>query len=151
MGKPTYLKVEKIISHPPEVVWQTVALGFGQVSRYNPEIKHSKLDSKLSSGIGTRRHCEFAKKGFIKEEIIEWDDYRSFKLSMIESSVPMAFLESKYSFEKKESNTLVTQEFWFRLNPPVGWASTLLKGKMKSTLQNGLNGLALFLNQQPWQ
>lgn len=147
MGKPTYLKVEKTILHPPEVVWQIVALGFGEVSMYNPEIKHSKLDSKLTSGVGTRRHCEFAKKGFIKEQIIEWNDGHSFKLSMIHSSVPMEFLESKYSFEQKESNTHVTQEFWFRLKSPMGWASALLKGKMRSTLKNGLDGLEFFLNK----
>ncbi len=148
MGKPTYIKVEKTISHPLEIVWETAAVGFGQVSLYNPEIKHSRLDSTQHYGVGARRHCEFIKKGFIKEEITEWDDKRSFKLIFIESSVPMKILESKFSFEPKGTNTLVSQEFWFRLKSPMGWFSQMLQGKMRSTLHNGLNGLESYLNKQ---
>ena len=141
MGKPTYLKVEKQIDQPLEKVWDTVALGFGNVSDYNPEIKDSRFDSERKSGVGTRRHCDFPKKGYIKEEIIEWSDKNSFKLRFIESSVPMGFLESKFSFRDLDGKTIVTQEFWYRMKAPMGWLSGLMKGKMQSTLENGLNGL----------
>ncbi len=41
MGQPVFLKVEKTIHQPLEKVWQTVAVGFGNVADYNPAIKAS--------------------------------------------------------------------------------------------------------------
>ena len=147
MGKPIYLKVEKTINQPLDKTWNTVALGFGNVSDYNPAIRSSKFDSETKSGIGTKRHCDFEPKGFIKEEIIEWNDKKSFKLKFVESSVPMAFLESKFTFNETEGKTKITQEFWYRMKAPMGWLSGLMKGKMNKTLVDGLNGLEKHLNQ----
>ena len=147
MAKLFYIKVEKTIHQPLEKVWQVVALGFGNVSVYNPEIKSSRLDSEKKEGVGTKRHCDFKNKGYIKEEIIEWNEMESFKLTFTESSVPMAVLESKFSFSKNGSKTNVTQEFWYRLKAPMGWLSGLMKGKMRSTLENGLTGLDRHLSQ----
>ncbi|XOV68705.1 MAG: SRPBCC family protein [Fluviicola sp.] len=147
MGKPIYVKVSKTIDQPLERVWQTVALGFGNVSMYNPEIKTSKYDTQQKEGIGTIRHCDFQKSGYIKEEIIEWEDKKSFKLIFTESSIPMAHLESKFHFEEKDGTTILTQEFWYRMKAPMGWLSGMMKGKMKSTLESGLNGLENYLKQ----
>ncbi len=148
MGKPIYLKVEKTIDHPLDMVWKTVALGFGNVSDYNPEIKDSRFLSDKRAGVGTRRHCDFPKKGYIIEEITEWTDKDSFKIRFIESSIPMGFLESKFSFKEVEGQTQVVQEFWYRMKAPFGWLSGVMKGKMKSTLENGLFGLEQFLNSK---
>ena len=63
MGKPIYIKVEKVLNHSLSKVWEMVALEFGKVSEYNPGIKDSRLDSELSSGVGMKRHCEFGKGG----------------------------------------------------------------------------------------
>ncbi|MEQ9304576.1 MAG: SRPBCC family protein [Marinoscillum sp.] len=147
MRRPIYLKVSKSINQPLSKVWETVALGFGNVADYNPEIKHSKFDSEQKEGVGTRRHCDFQKSGFIKEEITEWTDKKSFKLKFTETSVPMAFLESQFSFKEEGKTTIVTQEFWYRMKAPLGWLSGSMKGKMKSTLENGLNGLEAYLNR----
>jgi hypothetical protein len=147
MSKPIYIKVEKTINHPLDKVWETVAIGFGHVSKYNPEIKESRFDSESKSGVGTRRHCDFSQKGYIKEEITEWKDKEFFKLKFIETSVPMAFLESKFTFNGDNAKTTLTQEFWYRMKFPFGWLSGLMKGKMKSTLENGLNGLNNYLEQ----
>lgn len=147
MGKPVYLKVSKTFDQPLEKVWETVAVGFGEVSNYNPEIKDSKFDSEKKAGIGTRRHCDFKKSGYIKEEITEWNEKEYFKLKFIESSVPMAHLESKFNFKEADGKTILTQEFWYRMKSPMGWLSGLMKGKMKSTLQNGLEGLDSYLKQ----
>ena len=147
MVKPIYFKVSKTIDQPLGKVWETVALGFGNVSNYNPEIKTSKFDSEQTEGVGTIRHCDFQKSGYIKEEIIEWNDKQSFKLKFTESSVPMAHLESKFNFEGKNGKTILTQEFWYRMKAPMGWLSGMMKGKMKSKLESGLNGLENYLNQ----
>lgn len=148
MAKPIYVKVEKNIHQPLDKVWETVALGFGHVSAYNPEIKSSRFDSDQKSGIGTRRYCEFLKGGFIKEEIIEWNEPDSFKLKFIETSAPMGFLECKFSFVASGDSTRVVQEFWYRMKAPLGWLSGLMKQKMQSTLENGLNGLEQYIKQK---
>lgn len=145
MAKSVYLKVEKIINCPLEQVWNTVAIGFGNVSDYNPAIKSSQLDSKVKSGVGMKRHCDFETKGYIKEEIIEWADNDYFMLRFIESSVPMAVLESKFSFKTENGKTKIIQEFWYRMKAPIGWLSGLMKNKMHKTLIEGLNGLENYL------
>ena len=145
MGKPIYLKVEKTIDQPLEKVWRIVAIGFPNVSDYNPEIKSSRSESNNQYGPGAIRHCDFPQKGYIKEKIIEWEDHRFFKLSFIETSVPMALLQSKFSFERQNGGTKITQEFWYRMKAPMGWMSGWMKGKMRKTLVNGLNGLEVFL------
>ncbi len=146
MAKPVYLSVNKTIDQPLEKVWKTVALGFGHVADYNPEIKSSRFETDQLSGIGTKRHCDFHNKGYIKEEITAWDPLTSFQLKFTTSSVPMSVLESKFSFEEKEGMTIVTQAFWYRMKAPLGWLSGLMKRKMKSTLEKGLNGLETYLN-----
>lgn len=148
MSKPIYLQVEKIIDASLEQVWETVALGFGHVADYNPEIKHSYFDSEVKSGVGTRRHCDFPKKGYIKEEITAWEDLRSFSLKFLESSVPMGILRSTFTFEAQGNQTLIRQEMWYRMKAPMGLLSGLMKGKMRQTLDNGLGGLATYMKQQ---
>ncbi len=146
MGKPVYIKVEKKIDKPLSQVWDKVALGFGNVADYNPSIKASRFESDKKSGVGTVRHCDFVPNGYIKEEIFEWKDQQSFKLRFLESSAPMGFLESKFTFEENGGGTNVTQEFWYRMKPPMGWLSGLMKSKMRKTLVEGLDGLEKHLN-----
>lgn len=140
--KNIYLKVSKEVPAPLEKVWEKVALGFGEVARYNPAIEASRFDSDQKAGVGTRRHCDTADGGYLKEEIVDWNEMENFTLNLVETSFPMATIESKFSFQKKGNNTLVTQEFWYRMKPPMGWLSGLMKGRMKKTLVTGLNGLA---------
>lgn len=149
MGKPIYLKVEKTIDQPLDKVWETVALRFGDVAAYNPEIAESRFDSEIKSGVGTRRHCEFPKSGYIKEEITDWKDGEYFELKFLESSVPMGTMRSKFNFhEVAADKTRIIQEFWYRMKAPMGWLSGLMKGRMEKTLKSGLDGLEEYLEGQ---
>jgi len=148
MSNPVYIKAAKIISHPLEKVWQTVAVGFGNVADYNPGIKASNFDSITKEGIGTRRHCDTKDGGYLKEEIIKWNESNFFKLKLIDTSFPISLIESKFSFSNEGNHTKLTQEFWYRMKPPMGWLSGLMKGKMRKTLENGLEGLDYFLTNE---
>lgn len=150
MKKAICIQVEKRLNLHIEKVWEAVAEKFGEVAVYNPAIKKSKLDSDITKGIGCQRHCDFNPKGYIKEQIIEWDEKRMFRLQLIESSVPLAFLESKFIFQEIEDGkaTLITQTFWYRFKFPMKWMGVLMKGKMKKTLIDGLNGLEEYLNKK---
>ena len=141
MGQPIYLKAEKTLHQPLDKVWQTVAVGFGNVAHYNPAIKASKFDSELKSGVGTKRHCDFEPKGYIKEVITEWKEKEYFALEFTESSVPMGYMRSKFLFRESNGSTHITQEFWYRMKGPMGWLSGLMKGKMNKTLVMGMDGL----------
>ncbi|MEZ5038602.1 MAG: SRPBCC family protein [Saprospiraceae bacterium] len=145
MGKPIYIMVEKEINAPLHSVWEQVAVGFGNVCQYHPEIEQSKFEGEIKQGIGMVRHCQPAGGGFLKEEIIEWNETESFKLKMIDTSFPMVMIESKFSFHGRANRTIVTQEFWYRMKSPMGWLSGLMKGKMRKTLENGLNGLEYYI------
>lgn len=145
MGKPIYIKTEKLLHHSLDKVWKAVALGFGHVADYNPEIKASKFDSEKVKGVGTKRHCDTPDGGFLKEEIIEWEDRQYFKLKLVDTSFPMAVIESTFRFAPVGDQTRVTQEFWYRMKAPMGWLSGVMKGRMLKTLESGLNGLDYYL------
>jgi polyketide cyclase/dehydrase/lipid transport protein len=140
MRKPIYIKVENIYNQPLNKVWGAIAIDFGNSSNYNPDIKSSYLESEISSGKGTIRHCDFHPKGYIKEEIIDWKDNEYFKLKMLDSSFPMSFFQSKFSFSGNIETCVVTQEFWYRVKFPMGWISGLMKNKMTKALCDGLEG-----------
>ncbi len=140
MGKPIYIKVNKKYNHSSDKIWGAIAMDFGNSSSYNPDIKNSYLESDIKSGKGTKRHCDFHPKGYIKEEIIDWKDNEYFELEMLDSSFPMGFFKSKFSFSGNNETCEVTQEFWYRVKFPMGWISGLMKNKMKNALINGLDG-----------
>jgi len=145
MRKPIYIKTNRLINQPIEKVWSEVALGFGNVANYNPEIKASKFETDQKEGIGTQRHCDTKDGGYLKERIIAWESQKFFKLELVSSSYPMSLIESKFSFERHDSQTMVVQEFWYRMKPPMGWLSGLMKGKMTKTLNSGLEGLENYM------
>lgn len=141
MGKPIYIQVTRVINQPLDKVWNTVALNYGNISEYNPAIKSSKYDSDKREGVGTKRHCDFPKKGYIKEEIIDWKDKESFKLQFTESSLPMKHLESEFHFKEIDGKTELTQDFWYRMGGIMGPLSGMMKGKFTKMLSSGLESL----------
>ncbi len=148
MRKPVYVKVTRQLPFDLQQVWQAVALGFGKVADYNPEIKFSRYESERREGTSTIRHCDFQGGGFIKEEIVEWQQPDYFGLKMLTSSVPLKDLRSKFKFKKSPGGTLVVQEFWYAFKPPLSIFQGLMKRKMTRTLENGLKGLETYLNAQ---
>lgn len=148
MSEKIYIKVQREFDFPVEILWETIAAKFGKVSNYNPQINSSRLVGELSPGIGAVRYCVPVEGGFLKEEIIEWEELSDFKLKLIDSSFPMSIIESKFSFVNEHGKTIVLQEFWFKLKPPFGWFSWILKGKMTETLVAGLKGLDEYLKNR---
>ena len=53
----------------------------------------------------------------------------------------MSYFRSKFIFKEENGSTQLVQEFWYRMAPPIGWMSVMMKGKMKKMLQGGLDGL----------
>lgn len=146
MAKPIYIKVEKTFNHPKSKVWETVAVNFDGVSNYSPGVAKSNFIGEKKECIGTARHCDFPKKGWIEEQIIEWNEGVDFKVEKTASSMPMKFMESKFIFEDAgEGKTKMTQEFWYRMGGPMGFLSGMMKGKMTKMLNNGMEGLDKYL------
>lgn len=148
MGKPIYIKVEKILNRSKSEVWKTIAENFGNVSEYNPAIKASNFMGDKRGSVGTRRHCDFTGKGWIEEEITHWNPENDFKLKFIKSSMPLKFMESKFSFTEEKGQTRITQEFWYRMGGPMGFLSGMMSGRMEKMLIAGLNGLENHLNNK---
>jgi len=122
-------------------VWSTVALNYGDVANYLPSVKASHFMGDKRACVGTQRHCDFQKKGWIEEEIIEWNEGESFKLKFLQSSMPMKMMESKFHFKEVDGKTEMTQEFWFRMGGIMGFMSGMMKGSMTKMLNDGMDGL----------
>ncbi|NNF58062.1 MAG: SRPBCC family protein [Rhodothermaceae bacterium] len=141
-----HLTADVTLDVPLERAWEVVALGFGDVAQYNPAIAASEFTSEQRAGVGTGRLCHVAPKGFLKEQITRWENQRFFELEVVDTSFPMHTVTSRFSFTPLGERTRVKQDFWYRMKPPMGWLSGLMKKPMQKTLDEGLNGLAHYLD-----
>ncbi|MEL6968704.1 MAG: hypothetical protein AAFZ63_22415 [Bacteroidota bacterium] len=70
-------------------LWRVLALNFGHIADYSKGLRESTYTSEQKIGIGTSRHCVMINGGFMKEEIIEWEDAKSLAFQIVDSSLPL--------------------------------------------------------------
>lgn len=147
MAKVAQLTTIKTFNHPIDKVWETVAVNYGQVYQYMPGVKASDFIGEMRACAGTQRHCDFDKKGWIKEEITDWKEKESFSLKMIDSSMPMKMMTSTFHFKEEGNNTTLRQEFNFQMGGIMGLFTGMMKGKMQKMLDDGMKSLDQHLSK----
>ena len=143
--KLTHLVAKVELDAPLKQVWKSVALNFGNVAEYNPAVDRSEFISDIRAGVGTKRLCHVDPKGFLKEEITQWEEGKSFELEVTETSFPMDRIVSLFTFTPSGNKTILQQDFWYRMKFPMGWMSRMMKKQMQKTLIEGLEGLDYYL------
>lgn len=146
--KLTHIVAEATLNASLDEVWNLVALQYGHVARYNPAIASSEFTSRQTAGVGTERLCHVAPKGYLREAITKWEDQDFFELEVVDTSFPMHKIISRFTFAEVGAKTHLRQDFWYRMKGPVGWASGMMKGRFLKTLNEGLEGLAYYLEHE---
>ena len=71
------IRKEISIDAPPEETWAVLA-DFGNVHIWAPGVTHSYSTSENNEGEGASRHCDIKGFGSVEEDVLQWDDGRSF-------------------------------------------------------------------------
>ena len=98
--------VAKRIDAPVEAVWHSWE-DFGNVYRFNPNLKHSRLLSGPAGaiGIGSERHCDLADgKNWIRERIVDVRPQKSLAVEVYDGTMPMKSMVATVTFEAIKGN-----------------------------------------------
>lgn len=105
----TTLHHKIIINTPVEKVWKVLA-DLEAVHFYNPTVKNARYTSSNKEGKGASRHCEVLPKGYVKEQVIEWEENHVIGIELVEHQWPVAFMRWRTELQPKGDATLVTQD-----------------------------------------
>jgi hypothetical protein len=82
-------KVERFINAPRNAVWEKLA-DIGNIQIFHPLVEKSVLSGKISRGMGAERLCTFYNnKGYVREEVISWDEGKSMGIIIKKGSMPV--------------------------------------------------------------
>lgn len=137
------LVITRRIDAPVEVVWE-VLNDFGDIQRWSPGVKHSKLTSTGPVGVGTTRYCAFAFGG-VTERIDVYEPNRRMTVNLTETfKLPMKGGLADFQLRPDGEATELT--FHYSYTPNL--MGRLLGGVFKKQLANGLNPLVNGLQKE---
>lgn len=131
------------IKAPPEVVW-AVLDDFGDIQRWSPGVKHSRLTSTGPIGVGSTRHCDFAYGG-ATERIEAYEPYRRMTVRLTETfKLPMTSAVAEFTLAPVGAATDVTLRYQY--TPTL--LGRIIASVLGRQLAKGLNGILAGLSQE---
>jgi hypothetical protein len=127
-------------------VWG-VLKDFGSIEKTSASVEFSPIISEIRSGVGTKRKCHFYDKSSVIEEIIDYQEDRSFKMELSEFSMPLKSMIAELTVTEIDKDTCkisMSMDFIVK-GGPLGWILGLLVLRPVLTnkvLKNELFGLA---------
>lgn len=79
----TIIEKEAVIDRTKAEVWEILA-DYGNIYRFNPNVKASHCTSDIANGLGATRQCELQPMGVVQERIIRWVEGRSYTVEIYE-------------------------------------------------------------------
>ncbi|MEE8296078.1 MAG: SRPBCC family protein [Sphingomonadales bacterium] len=134
--------VNRKIKAPLKEVWASWD-DFGNIYKFNPALKHSKLleAGTANTGLGTQRHCDLVDgKNWVQEEIIEYQPEEKIKLVIFNSTMPLKTAVATIEFRKngaKETEINFTMEF----SPKFGLLGQMMVPLMKPQFKKMISGM----------
>jgi len=94
-----HLKTVLKINAPADKVWDVLD-DYAGVEKFSIGIDKSPLIGDKQTGLGAVRHCIFHDKTSLHEEIVEYQENKSFKVVLSNFTVPMKFMNAAFNVEK---------------------------------------------------
>ena len=69
------------IDAPMDLVWEKIS-NLADVQNWTEAVSESHYHTEIKSGIGAGRTCDVPGFGTIVENVLEWDEGKSFRLSL---------------------------------------------------------------------
>ena len=123
---------------PVEAVW-AVLDDFGDIQRWNPGVKASRLTSSGPVAEGSTRHCDFSPFGGVNERIDRHVPNERLTVDINETfKLPISGAVADFGLASYHGGTLLTLHYSYTLN----WLGRLTKGLTNRRLKEGISGLA---------
>ncbi len=103
------VEAEARVAAPLDQVWTELA-DFGNIYRWNPVVERSYLTSEYGTGVGAARHCDFRGRGYIEEQVLEWEEGRRLGVQVTRSSLPLEEAAIRFSLREENEGTRVRAE-----------------------------------------
>jgi ribosome-associated toxin RatA of RatAB toxin-antitoxin module len=133
------------VNVPAKNIWEVLG-DFSSIERFAPTIKTSPIVNDKSSGLGAKRLCTFNNGSSLIEEIIDYQEGKSFKIEISEFSMPLKSQHAEMKVEAVDANTsdiYMSVDFVVK-GGPFGWLMgfLMMRPLMKLVTKNILTGLA---------
>jgi len=133
------------INVPASKVWEVLE-DFASIENFSSNVDSSPLLPGKTKGVGTKRICHFYDKTSVVEEIIRFEDGKSFDVVLTEYSMPLKSLHATMGVRAVNN---ATSEIYMSMDyvvkfVPVGWVmgALLLRPMMNKIMKSVLKGLA---------
>ena len=137
------ITITRRINAAVDVVW-SVLDDYGDIQRWSPSVKRSRLTSAGPTGVGTTRHCDFA-FGAAVERIEAYVPDSRLTVRLIEMfKLPMSDAVADLMLTPDGEATELA--FTYRFTPNL--MGRLLGGVLEKQLSNGLGALVNGLQQE---
>ncbi len=114
--------------------WEKIS-DIGEVYKWHPKVKTSKLESDITRGVGACRSCAFYDGMSVIETVTQWDEGKSITLELTEMSMPLkkAFATLSVKPQDQKSVIAITMDIEPKFGP-IGWlmAQVMIKPMMRS-------------------
>ncbi|WDD98057.1 SRPBCC family protein [Thalassomonas actiniarum] len=133
------------INATAEKVWEILD-DFGAVEKFSFGLQKSPIIGDKHSGLGAKRHCVFHDNSSVNEEIVEYQENKSFKVVLSEFSMPMESMYAGFKVEKiSDTSCEVSMHMDFVVKfGPLGalMGMAMMRPMMKGVQKKMLSGLA---------
>ena len=144
------LTVAKRIDAPIEAVWASWD-DFGNIDRFNPHVRHSRLlsDAEKPTGVGSSRQCDLIDgRSWIRERVVGYRPQNRLKVEVYEGTMPIKSMRATVEFEKiSDGRTRVrmTADFEPKFGVVGRLMLPLMKRRFRSLLQDLLDSNAAYV------
>jgi hypothetical protein len=94
-----HLELNIEIDAPIDLVWSKIS-NLADIQNWTKTVKESHFHTKLERGVGAGRTCDVPGFGTLVENVLEWDEGKSFRLSL--EGVPFFIKEASGGWRLEE-------------------------------------------------
>ena len=140
-----HVEVKMRVNIPAMKVWEVLG-DFSSIERFSTAVEKSPILDGISSGLGTKRKCDFYDGSSVIEEIIDYQEGKSFKVELTEYSMPLKSLFAEMKVEEVDataSDISMSMDFVVK-GGLFGWfmGFSMMRPMMKGIIKKTLTGLA---------
>ena len=141
----TNISVTRKTKASPEACWDLLS-DFANIDFFNPGVKESRLlNGSSERGVGAVRQCDLTDgKNFIRERIIDWQEGKSYTVSIYEGTMPLKNTVATLKIEPDGAGTILAMEMeYIPKFGPLGALMNvvMLRRMMEKSMRSVVQGL----------
>jgi uncharacterized membrane protein len=144
------ISVSKVINAPAAAVWASWD-DYGNISKFNPAIRSSKIlsSSQSATGPGAKRECEFAdNRNWVRERIVEYVAGEKMVIEVYDGSLPLKSMRASIALTNLGNNRTevqLTASFVLKMGMVGQLMAPLMRRQFRSMLSKLLDGNAAYV------